>query len=1152
MSCWSVPTLARVVGALSVIAGGLTQRAMTQTATPSTADHDRGPRFFVAMAGRTSQVDVQQIAELRRRVTTDLVDVPLSQALREIAAKAALRLAYSPDIVRLDRRVSLQVRNITVAAALMEVLVDERVDIVLSARNQLGLVRQGKAASSERWATGSLVGVVTDTAGAKLFGVEVFLEGTRWKTMTDTAGRYAIADVDSGSYVLTARRPGYQKQSHSIRVHAGQEDVVNFVLQPVAVGLNELVTTATGPQRRRDLGNSITTIRADSVMQTAPIRNLTDLLENRVPGLTVQRTSGAPGDPARLRLRGFGSINQNNDPIVFVDGARVYSAQSGDRSGNLTNLAGSVETRFGAKLPAPSPLDQIDPNTIEKVEIFKGPSAATLYGADAANGVIVITTKRGRPGPTTWSASYSHGFSKIPGRYPEAYFRFGHVEELANITVICPVIEVRCQQDSLVRFQMLNDPDLTIFDQGRTNAFSLTASGGNQALTFRLTTTYGTETGVLKLPAYEAELFRAQFTREAPDWMRRPHNLEKWSVSSNVTARLNATVDVTLAAFLERTEQQRSSLEERIPKLAGAYLERLSGNYYFPIGSGPTSSSYGGPGGFYSVMGVSSDILTDYYTKATASSFNFLTRLTANWRPNSWLSMTSQASLNINPRDDTRLLPTGLVAPTDSGGFIHGMGQVLISGFNFQTGIRKPLGMGFTFQADLGANLTTKHINDLVGQATGLVPGTGSLNQARVNGASERIESSSVFGWYIEPRIVGQRISFSTGIRLDGGSSYGTRVTSLLGLPKLQGSWVISEEPWFPFSRLFSSLRLRGAYGQAQVQPGVTDRLRLYSQPFEGAGQWLDLSAVGNTQLRPERSVEVEGGIDADLFDARVTLELTGYVKNQVDALMSSALPPSVNGGGNVIMNIGNVRNRGVEATVGVTPIRSSLITWNTQLNFARNTNILVKLGTGVTPNPRAGLVEGYPLYGRWARPIIGIADANGDGVIERGEIQLGDDFMYMGRLQPASVSSLHNNFAFFGGALSLSASFAYDAGAMQVDQTAKTNWVLARGLADPNASFFEQAAALSLDSTDYGLTQNVSTFRFNSVAMNYRAPSRIAKMIGAAEMTIGVQGYNLALNSTYRGKDPNVMAWSAGETIVDTGQLPTPRRWQLMMRLTY
>src|SRR5260221_11224162 len=147
-------------------------------------------------------------------------------------------------------------------------------------------------------------------------------------------------------------------------------------------------------------------------MQAAAIRNLTGLLATRVPGLTVQRTSGAPGDPARLRLRGVASALRSNDPIVVVDGVRIYAEQSAARSANLADPRRNAPGTLGVNPPpyaAPSPLDNIDPNSIETIEVLKGPSAATLYGQDAANGVIVITTKKGKAGPPHGSAEVEQG-----------------------------------------------------------------------------------------------------------------------------------------------------------------------------------------------------------------------------------------------------------------------------------------------------------------------------------------------------------------------------------------------------------------------------------------------------------------------------------------------------------------------------------------------------------------------------------------------------------------------------------------------------------------------------------------------------------------------------------------------------------------------
>src|SRR5690606_25031641 len=146
--------------------------------------------------------------------------------------------------------------------------------------------------------------------------------------------------------------------------------------------------------------NDVTVLNVDSIVKTEPVSTVTEILEGRVPGLVVQRASGAPGDPARIRIRGVSSPRLSNDPIIIVDGVRVYSGLSDERAENLaTRHLGS------ARFPAPSPLDQIDPHTIETIQVIKGPSATTLYGQDAANGVIVITTKKGKEGPPRWTAS---------------------------------------------------------------------------------------------------------------------------------------------------------------------------------------------------------------------------------------------------------------------------------------------------------------------------------------------------------------------------------------------------------------------------------------------------------------------------------------------------------------------------------------------------------------------------------------------------------------------------------------------------------------------------------------------------------------------------------------------------------------------------
>ena len=232
--------------------------------------------------------------------------------------------------------------------------------------------------------------------------------------MTSDCGRFTLKAVPLGKQVLSARLFGYHPIDRTVTVVDSIRSMVNIVMVPVPTVLSGVVTTATGLQRKIEVGNDITSINVDSIRQVAPITSVTDLLETRVPGLTVLHSSGVPGDPSRLRLRGVGSPTLNNDPIVVIDGIRVYASQSDTRNNNLAPaLTGGSGAVHG--YAAPSPLDQIDPSSIETIEVFKGPSASALYGSDAANGVIIITTKSGRAGPVHWSSNLGQGVNWLPG-----------------------------------------------------------------------------------------------------------------------------------------------------------------------------------------------------------------------------------------------------------------------------------------------------------------------------------------------------------------------------------------------------------------------------------------------------------------------------------------------------------------------------------------------------------------------------------------------------------------------------------------------------------------------------------------------------------------------------------------------------------------
>ncbi len=1120
---------------------------------PTTPSIPAMPTDAARAAG--SAMQAESTKPLDRMVTLDLENVRLNDALKEINRQARLGLAYTPRVVPVDRRVTIKEASISAGAALERVLRGTGAKAVVTEAGTVTLVKQGRKgereAEAEKAGIGVVMGRVLDAANNRpLGGAVVTIKGTDLRAVANDSGWYGLR-VPSGMQTVVARFLGYGSEEQVVVVPDSQVVRRDFTLHMAMSRLQETVTTATGKQRRLELGNDITVINADSIVATQPVTSVTDLLEGRVPGMVIQRTSGAPGDPARIRLRGASSPRLSNDPIIIVDGVRVYSDQSGERGANLAN---------GSKYAAPSPLDYIDPNSIETIEVIKGPSAATLYGQDAANGVIVITSKKGQSGPARWAVSAERGMTEIPGRYPELMLRWGHTIA-DDARVFCPISNRTdrspaspiCQADSTVRFQMLNDPDLTVLDQGSRTAATIGVSGGGQALTYNVTGSYRDEIGLVKLPSYEADRFRAVQGTDVPDWMDRPQKLTRWGATSRLLAQLGSKADVSLNASISRTEQQRSSLEQQLGRLMSVFLDRSSGTYYdVPDGVNitPTQETLAG----------------SYYERATSGATELTNGANLNWRPLSWLTATADAGINVVQRSDETLFPAGYIIGTSSakGQLRTARGNSVTKTINVRTQARVPLPHGFKLQLAMGANYTGESVEDLTGSILGLARGTELPSPSTSTMAvDQRAVDNSTFGWYVEPQISHKRFWLSTGIRLDGGSTFGTRV-KLPAFPKLSFSYLVSDEGFFPFKEFIPLLRLRVAYGQAGRQPGPVDKLRLYEAavPVMIDGQLVDglaLKSIGNTKLEPERSSELEGGFDADLFGDRLTLSFTGFRKTTRDAMLSVPLAPSVYGTGvTTLRNIGVIRNSGFEASLGARVLRTDPVSFDVQLAVSQQRNKVVELGPGVEPfyvharGPDGGarVAAGYPLFGRWTKPLLGYADANGNGILEENEVLVGDTAVFVGGTLPNYTANLNTTLTFLRGAIAVTAGFHYEDGMTQNNEVGQRLAPFTAGWNVPNSSFADQARVL--DPTSYSWIQTVSTFRFNTLAVTYHAPASLAQRVGARALSLSLQGTNLGLVTNYRGIDPNVNAYATGNGVTDTGVLPQPRSWQVRVSANY
>ena len=298
---------------------------------------------------------------------------------------------------------------------------------------------------------GTITGRVTDLrTGRPLDQAQVNVIGTPFGGMTNADGQYTIRAVPPGTVQVRAQRIGYQEQKKPGTVEANAAATLDFAINPVSVSLAPVVVTATGEIRRVEMGNSIGNIDATKVVESSSIRNLDDLVNSRTAGVMVT-TGVQTGTGSRVRIRGQSSLNLSNDPIYIIDGIR------------MTSDIGSIS--YGTSGANASRVSDLNPEEIENIEVVKGPSAATLYGTDAANGVVVITTKRGRAGAARWTTYGETGLLRDQNSYPYNYTIWGRPAatptDPGSACTLPQVSAGSCLMDSVRTYAPLHDPSGT-------------------------------------------------------------------------------------------------------------------------------------------------------------------------------------------------------------------------------------------------------------------------------------------------------------------------------------------------------------------------------------------------------------------------------------------------------------------------------------------------------------------------------------------------------------------------------------------------------------------------------------------------------------------------------------------------------------------
>jgi TonB-linked SusC/RagA family outer membrane protein len=999
-------------------------------------------------------------------------------------------------------------------------------------------------------AQGTVTGRVTDRGtGTPLVGARVQVIGTNIAGQTNAEGRFRFTNVPAGEATVRVVALGYSALNQVVAVTSGQTATLDFALSLTPFSLDEFVVTATGEQSRKEVGNAVSTVSVDRLAQEAPIQNMGDLLAARAPSVTVL-PSNLTGGASRVRIRGNSSISLSNEPIYVVDGVRIWSS------------TGSSSIGIGGT--SPGRVHDLNPEEIESIDIVRGPSAATLYGTDAANGVIVIKTKRGRAGRPVWNAYLEQGVIDATNNWPTAYrgWRSGSTASNATQCFLFEVAAGSCAQDSVTAFNLFTDKDASPNGTGRRQQYGMQVSGGSDVATYFLSAEWEDEIGYLQMPKFAREFALAtRNLTELRGEVDRPNALRRTSLRANISANLSQKLDVQVSSgFVSSTQR----------------LPQTDNNT-----TGLLSNGFGGPGfkNNLVVHASGTPARQNYgYRLYTPDEFFFetvnqdinrtLLSGTTNFRPYTWLSFRSTLGVDFTSREDADICRRDECVP-------------FVGSFPFKVGFKENnRTTNWVYTGDLSGSANYHLTGNLRSRTTvgaqyskerfarngafswDLPPGARTVTAGANPSADETTSETSILGYYVEHLFAWRDRLFLTGaLRTDRNNAFGRQFNRVY-YPKASASWVASDEEFVSLPSWFNNLRVRVAYGASGRQPGQNDAISFFTPSTARVDNTdvptLVFSQLGNLALKPERTSEVEAGFDASFFSSRLNLELTYYNKNSRDALLSRPLPPSIGAASSRWENLGKVNAKGVEVVLNATVLDTREVGWDVTVGGNWGSTEVKDMG-GVPDIIGSTTITavGFPIQG-WYLPEISFEDKNGDGLIAQSEITAGPR-KFIGYSQPRGEVALYTGLELFNRRLRISGNLDSKFGSYQLNGTERIRCESrrnCRGALDRTAPLWEQARATAIrmnPTFQTGFVEKIDFIRFREVSATYTVPSAWPQLVGAQRATVTVAGRNLGIITGYSGLDPETGYFTGNTGIQSDFQSgPPPRYFTFRLNVTY
>jgi TonB-linked SusC/RagA family outer membrane protein len=1112
-------------------------------------------------------------ATFSQKVTIKGKNLSLAQVFEEIKQQTKFDFVYDPRLLQKASKVTLSVKDQPVTSVLnlclgnqplayeiryQTIIIKEKPGVKLQeATPQPGEVDARKGETISAAAQLDVQGRVVNEKGEPLEGASVVVKGASSGTQTGADGSFHLSVARAG-VVIVVSYAGYTTKEITVE----NNKPLSIILQPAVNKLDEAMVIAYGSTSRRLNTGAISVVKGESIAET-PVQSFEGALNGRATGVNMVANSGVVNQAPVFRIRGTNSLSLSSYPLVVIDGVAVFTDD--------INVGGNASN---------NPLASINPADIESVDIAKDAAATSIYGSRAANGVVFITTKKGKPGKARvvydafWSQSKAARLAELLNG--DQYLEIKN-EGLVNAGTYNATSNYYGNSigpdGKIVRTNWYD----YIFRKGMSQNHTVSVSGANQSTKYYLSVGYARQEGILKGNDY---------TRKSVTY-NVEHKVTKWLT---IGSKTNFTNDLT-SAILSTGNGVSSSASNSVAYRLALVAAPIVGPYNKDGSFNATGLNLGlmdNQGHLTSTtrMGYTNPVITLAYNQDNTGNNTIQSNVYGQLNPVSWITLKTVYGVdNIYSRTE-RYFDPRTNEGTSANGSAYGISATRENWVWTNTAtVDRQLGQ-HSFNLLLGQE-TQKRTGDQFGlNRTGQSDPFYSNIQGGFNTVVISNTANAVYYQYLTSIFsrlqynYGRTYFLSANIRQDKASMLGAN-NKAGTFWAFSGGYEIANEDFWKDSRLdklFSSFKIRGSYGKVGNLAGIDDyaSLSTYSANLYGGLPGLYYSAAGNADLRWETSKKTDVGISFGLLKDRITGDIS-YYNNNIDGLIfnvptpaSAGLPGSTLN--SVLTNVGKMYNRGWEIALSGTPVQGNRFSWNTTFNISFNKNQVTALTPTVknlvtTLGGSSDLVSislpGYSVGMIYAIRTAGVDPATGrriflngagqkvlfeqapaaghyqweyaDGTKANAVTTSGDAVVYK-NTNPKIYGGFINSFHY--GGFDLDALITYQFGGNMYFGTQGTlmdarfpnnsTKILARWKKAGDITDVPKVEDGDYTSWGYSLpiTANVysSNFvRLKNLTLSYNIPAGLYQKIQISSIRVFISGQNLALITRYPGADPEV-----------------------------